>query len=123
MNGQLHALVALYKEKELPYLLNRRLGGSQSQSRRFEEERNLWPVPAIEPLFLVCPSRSLVAVPTELYRSISCHEQAHSVKQCIKWSLPTVERSESEPRRRNFYRFAPRNRTFYREKFELLCNR
>jgi hypothetical protein len=41
MNGQLHALVALSKEKELPYLLNRRLGGPESQSRRFEEERNL----------------------------------------------------------------------------------
>jgi len=52
MNGQLHDLAALSKEKELPYILNRRLGGPRNQSRRFGEERNLWPQPAIEPWFL-----------------------------------------------------------------------
>jgi hypothetical protein len=101
MNGQLHALAALSKEKELPYTLHRRLGGPQSQSGRFGEERNIWPLPAIDPWFLGRPSRSLVAVPTELFPSISFRELAQSVEQCVTWSFPKAERSESELHRQN----------------------
>jgi hypothetical protein len=67
MNGQLHALAALSKEKELPYPLHRRLGGPQSQPGCVGEERNIWPLPGIELWFLERPSRSLAAVPTELF--------------------------------------------------------
>jgi hypothetical protein len=94
MSGKLHALAALYKEKELPYPLHSRLGGPQSQPGLYAEERNIWPLPGIEPWFLERPSRSLVAVPTILFRSIF-RELAQSVEQCSKWSFLKVERSES----------------------------
>jgi hypothetical protein len=48
------------------YSLYRRLGGLQSRSGRFGEEKNCFPLPGIESLYLGSPARSSVAVPSEL---------------------------------------------------------
>jgi hypothetical protein len=49
VNGQLHT-TALYPQKKSPrYLLDRRLGGSQSRSGRGGEEKNSQPLPRLEP--------------------------------------------------------------------------
>jgi len=52
--------------KELPAPWNRRLGEHQCRSGRFGEEKNVFLLPAIEPLFLHGLAHSLVSVPTEL---------------------------------------------------------
>lgn len=44
------------------------LGGSQSRSGRFEEEKNLLPLSEIEPRLLRHPARSPVTISTALYR-------------------------------------------------------
>jgi hypothetical protein len=43
-----------------------RLGGPQRRSGRYREEKNILPLPRIEPRLPVCPARRLVAIPTEL---------------------------------------------------------
>jgi hypothetical protein len=48
------------------YPLYRRLGGPQSWSGRYVEEKNLLPLAGIQPRLLGCPVRSLVPIPTEL---------------------------------------------------------
>jgi hypothetical protein len=47
-SGQLHTSPALPRGKSPRYPLNRRLGGPQSRSERFGEEKNLLPVPTVE---------------------------------------------------------------------------
>jgi hypothetical protein len=47
-SGQLHASAVLLLS-ETRNSLNRRLGGHQSRSGRFEEEKNCLPLPGIEP--------------------------------------------------------------------------
>jgi hypothetical protein len=49
MSSQLHAPAALPSEKEPPYPLDTRLGGSQSWYGRDVEEKNSQPTPGIEP--------------------------------------------------------------------------
>jgi hypothetical protein len=51
------------------YQLNRRLGWPQTLSERCGKEKNLLPLPGIEPLFLGCPTHSLV---DEVIHSSSC---------------------------------------------------
>ena len=41
VSGELHASVALPREKRFPYPPNRRLGGPQTQYRRFEEQKSV----------------------------------------------------------------------------------
>jgi hypothetical protein len=50
----------------LRYHLYWRLGGPQRQSGCYGEEKNLLPLPEIEPEFLGCPAHSLVAIPTAI---------------------------------------------------------
>jgi hypothetical protein len=65
LSGQLHAPATLPR-----YPLYRRVGGSQSRSESYREERerDLLPLPGIEPLLLDPPACSLVAIRTELSR-------------------------------------------------------
>jgi hypothetical protein len=49
VSGQLHALAALPQGKNPWHPLDRRSGGPQSRSRRGGEEKNLQPLPGIEP--------------------------------------------------------------------------
>jgi hypothetical protein len=44
------------------------LSGSQSNSGRCVEEKNILPIPGIEPPLLGFPARNLVAIPTKLSR-------------------------------------------------------
>jgi hypothetical protein len=66
MSGQLHAPAALSSGKQPQYPLCRRLGGPQSQSGRYEEEKCFLPLKGIEPRFIDSPTCSLVAIPTEV---------------------------------------------------------
>jgi len=50
VSGQLHTSTTLPPEKEPWYPLNSRMGVPQSLSGRFEEEKNLLPLPGIESL-------------------------------------------------------------------------
>jgi hypothetical protein len=54
VNGQLHAPAALPPEKYLRYRLDRRLGGPQSRSERYGEEKDLAltgnRAPAVQPI-------------------------------------------------------------------------
>jgi hypothetical protein len=61
VSGQVHAPAALPQ-----YLLDRRLGGSQSQSGYCGEEKNLLSVLGIKPQFLGSPDHSLDAILTSL---------------------------------------------------------
>jgi hypothetical protein len=65
MSGQLHAPAALPPGNCPPCQLYRRLGGSQSRSGRYGEERNLLPLPGIEPQFLNRSAHSLIAILTQ----------------------------------------------------------
>jgi hypothetical protein len=59
----------LYPQAKSPlYPLDRMLGWFQSRSGRGGEEKNSQPPPGIETLSPDYPSRSLVAIPTELSR-------------------------------------------------------
>jgi hypothetical protein len=62
--GQFHDPTAFPKRKIPRYQLNRRLGGPQSGSGRFGDEKK----PGIEPRFVDSPFRSLVTILTELHR-------------------------------------------------------
>jgi hypothetical protein len=50
VRGQLHVSAALPKRKSPRYPLYRRLGGPQSRSGRYGEEKNSQPLPELEPL-------------------------------------------------------------------------
>jgi hypothetical protein len=63
---QLYAAAALPPKKQPRYLLRRRLFWPRSRSVKFDEEKYLLPLPGIEPLFLGCRPRSLLAMLTEL---------------------------------------------------------
>jgi hypothetical protein len=49
MSDQLHAPAAIPPGKESPVPLERRLGGPQRLCGRYEEDKNLLPLPVIEP--------------------------------------------------------------------------
>jgi hypothetical protein len=49
MSGQLHALATLPQRKSTWYPLDRRLGGPQSCSGHWSEEKNSQPPPGIKP--------------------------------------------------------------------------
>jgi hypothetical protein len=49
VTGQLHAPAALHPGKSPRYLFDRRLGGPRSRSERCGVEKNLLPLPGIEP--------------------------------------------------------------------------
>jgi hypothetical protein len=53
VSGQLGTLAALPLEKDSQYPLYRRLGGAQSQSGNYGEEKNLLPLWESNPDFLV----------------------------------------------------------------------
>ena len=67
MSDQLHVPPTLLPGKE-PVVLNKKLGGIQSQCRRFEEEKYLLTLPVIEQWFLGHPARSLIATPATASR-------------------------------------------------------
>jgi hypothetical protein len=50
------------------YVLNSKVGGSQSRSAQLETDKCLLPLPGLEPRFLSCPVRILITTPTELSR-------------------------------------------------------
>jgi hypothetical protein len=52
VRGQLNALAALPPKRKHRYTLKRRLGGPQSQSEHFGEEKNLFPLPALTLILL-----------------------------------------------------------------------
>jgi hypothetical protein len=54
-----------HREKRAQYPLDKRLGGPQSKSGQYREEKHLVPLLGIEPPFLSLPARDLVAIPTE----------------------------------------------------------
>jgi hypothetical protein len=60
VTGQLHALAILLLGKGLQYPLYRRLGEPQSWSRCFGDEKNLLPLPVIEP--------QPISIPTALFQ-------------------------------------------------------
>ena len=62
------------------YPLNRRLGGPQSRSRRFEKHKNFFPLPRIEPAFLGGPACRLVAIPTTLLPGYEYVVQSQLIK-------------------------------------------
>jgi hypothetical protein len=62
MYGQLHALLALSSGKQLPV----RTGGWVGLRAGIDVEKNILLLSRIEPQFLGRPTRSLVAIPTEL---------------------------------------------------------
>jgi hypothetical protein len=64
VSGQIYALGAVCPGKQ--HLVPRRMGGAQSQSGPYEEQKNLLSLPGIERQFLSRPARSLVTIPTEL---------------------------------------------------------
>jgi hypothetical protein len=70
MISQLHALAALSPTKECPVPTEQKVqvDGLQSRSRRFEKEKNLLPLPRIEPRFLGGPARRLDTVTAMLSR-------------------------------------------------------
>jgi hypothetical protein len=47
------------------YLLNKRLGGPQNQSRCFREEINFFPLPIIEPRSFASLAHKLILLPTQ----------------------------------------------------------
>jgi hypothetical protein len=61
-SGHLQAPAALPRGNRLPYELDRRLGGPQTQSGRYEDEKNLAPALAVQPV--VCGYIDL-AIPTD----------------------------------------------------------
>jgi hypothetical protein len=48
--------------------VDKRFGGPQSRFGHWGEQKNLFASPGIEPEFLCSPSRSLVSIPTEIFR-------------------------------------------------------
>jgi hypothetical protein len=70
-SGQLHAPANLPRGNSSLYPLYRRLNWSQSQSGRYEDEKNPLRLLGIEPRLLGRPAHSLVAVLTELFRPYS----------------------------------------------------
>jgi hypothetical protein len=57
----------LYPRENNPwYALDRGLAGPQNRSGRCGDEKNLLSLPGIEPTFLCCPARTIVAVLIEL---------------------------------------------------------
>jgi hypothetical protein len=52
MSGEFRALPALPQVKGPWYPLDRKLGGPQSRSGRFDEEKNSQPLPGLEPLIV-----------------------------------------------------------------------
>lgn len=64
----------IYPVKELLYSLNRRLGRSYSQSERFREDKNLFPLPGLVPR-TAQPVASLHtdwAVPAPVLKIVNC---------------------------------------------------
>ena len=70
LSGQFHASAALPPGKTPPprYLLCRRLGGPQSRSGRYGQDKNLSTLPGLELQFLHHPAPNLVTILTELSR-------------------------------------------------------
>jgi hypothetical protein len=66
VSGQVHGPAALPPGSSTRYPLYKRLGEPQDLYGYYGEEKNLLPLPEIEPRFLGRPARSLVDVPTEL---------------------------------------------------------
>jgi hypothetical protein len=55
----------LYPQGKSPnYSPTRRLGGTQTQTRHYTEQKNFLPLPGIQPQFLHCPNHGLVTTPT-----------------------------------------------------------
>ena len=61
-NNQFHAPAALSRGKNHRYPWDIRLGGSQSRSGYFREDKNLLPLQEIEPRFSRRPTRNLVTI-------------------------------------------------------------
>ena len=62
--GQLHALAAIPKGKELLFSTEQVLGKYQSQPRCFGEVKNLMSLLGIKPKILSCPTNSLITMTT-----------------------------------------------------------
>lgn len=61
LRGWIHQMIAIRPQ----YHLNRKLRGPQSQSQRFGKEKNLFPLPGIEPQSVGRPVCSLDTTPTK----------------------------------------------------------
>jgi hypothetical protein len=66
VSGLLQTPSAVPQGKSPPCPLDRKLGESQSESRRCGEEKNLFPLARIEPQFIRGPARSLVPIPSAI---------------------------------------------------------
>ena len=62
VTSQIHTPAALLRGMLSWYLLNRTLGGLQSQYGRFVVRRNLLPLHGIDPLFVCCLVHRLVTI-------------------------------------------------------------
>jgi hypothetical protein len=76
VNGQLLRPGCFISEKSPWYPLDRRLGGPQSRSGRCGEEKNLLPLPGIEPQFLNRPVYSPVAIDVSI-------DMYHNIRFCL----------------------------------------
>jgi hypothetical protein len=62
VSGQFHASAALFPGKSQGYPLDRKLDGPQSRSGRCGEEKNLFPLPEIEPSLMARPADGLIKI-------------------------------------------------------------
>jgi hypothetical protein len=68
VSGQFHALAALpLKEKNSLYPLVTRFGRHQGWSVRCGEEKNILPLPKMEPRLVDCPVCGLVGMPIDIF--------------------------------------------------------
>ena len=75
ISGKIHAPAALSAGKNPPYPLNRRLGGPQSQSGRFEEDKSLFHLPEFKHRTLQAAALSLHRLSYTSYISLHNNEK------------------------------------------------
>jgi hypothetical protein len=78
-----------YPREKCRYGLCRRLGGPQSRSGPYGEEKNIPPLGEIEHRLVSCPARSLVAIPTELSRLINRMKVVRNAHTILAGKLKT----------------------------------
>jgi len=81
--------------KNLRYTPNMRVGGNQSLSGHFKEEKNPWPMPAIEPQLLVQAICSFVTLQKKLFLILSLLSAAPT--QVFQFLVDTLESSRVTP--------------------------
>jgi hypothetical protein len=85
-------LYLLYPWGKSPwYTLNRRLGGPHSWSGFLGYKKNLLPMPGIKLQFLVCPTRSLVIIPTEISWLLEGGMMVTKQDICLRFHFMPIE--------------------------------